>query len=165
MKIDKNIPIILFLCGGGMGIDTGFCWFKELTRRVKDYQYIFVSGKNTLLYIQAKEFVRENKVKCLVLPFVNNMPELLAIASLVITKPGGITVTECIAMKKRMIFVNPLPGQEERNAEYVESMGLGKLATTFEQLEKLISTKEKQKYECKTFNSIDVIEKTLKQNK
>ncbi len=47
------------------------------------------------------------------------------ISSLVITKPGGLTTTESLASNLPMIIINPIPGQEEENAEFLESNGVG----------------------------------------
>ena len=50
----------------------------------------------------------------------------MQISDLVITKPGGLSTSECISMKKPMLLVNPIPGQEEHNAEYLESLNIAK---------------------------------------
>ena len=57
--------------------------------------------------------------------FVDFMDELMASSDLLITKPGGITVSESIAMGVPMIFIEPIPGQEEANADYLVEQGAG----------------------------------------
>ena len=52
------------------------------------------------------------------------MAQYLAISDIIITKPGGISTSECIAMKKPMIIINPIPGQEERNVDYLIERGI-----------------------------------------
>ena len=44
-------------------------------------------------------------------------------ADLVVTKPGGLSVSECLARGKPMLLVSPIPGQEERNADYLLESG------------------------------------------
>ena len=44
-----------------------------------------------------------------ILEYTNKVPELMSISSLVITKPGGLTVTECLASKLPIIIINPIP--------------------------------------------------------
>ena len=44
-------------------------------------------------------------------------------ADLVVTKPGGLSVSECLAKRKPMLLVSPIPGQEERNADYLLEAG------------------------------------------
>jgi processive 1,2-diacylglycerol beta-glucosyltransferase len=48
----------------------------------------------------------------------------MACSDLVITKPGGLTTSECLAMKLPMIVTSPIPGQEERNADYLLEHGV-----------------------------------------
>ncbi|HEY3323098.1 MAG TPA: glycosyltransferase [Planctomycetota bacterium] len=62
--------------------------------------------------------------------FVTNMHELLAIADLTVTKPGGLTTSECLARGVPMVLVSPIPGQEERNAEMLLETGCAVLART-----------------------------------
>ncbi len=57
--------------------------------------------------------------------FVDFMDELMGSSDLLITKPGGITVSESIAMGVPMIFIEPIPGQEEANADYLVEQGAG----------------------------------------
>jgi len=62
--------------------------------------------------------------------FVTNMHELMAIADVVVTKPGGLTSAECLARCLPMVLVSPIPGQEERNAEMLLENGCAVLART-----------------------------------
>ena len=49
----------------------------------------------------------------------------MAISDIVITKPGGLTTTESLVSGLPMIIINPIPGQEEENAEFIEKSGAG----------------------------------------
>ena len=49
----------------------------------------------------------------------------MSISDLVISKPGGLTTSESLASNLPMIIINPIPGQEEENAEFLESKGTG----------------------------------------
>ena len=60
-----------------------------------------------------------------VLAFTNKVPELMSISDLVISKPGGLTTSESLASNLPMIIINPIPGQEEENAEFLENKGTG----------------------------------------
>ncbi|MGV8042566.1 MAG: glycosyltransferase [Thermoanaerobaculaceae bacterium] len=59
------------------------------------------------------------------LGFVDNMAELLAAADLVVAKSGGLTTAECLAVGVPMVVRDPIPGQEERNADYLLEQGAG----------------------------------------
>lgn len=73
------------------------------------------------------EIVAKNKAKnrVKVLKFTNQVPELMSISDFVVTKPGGMTTTESLASGLPMLIINPIPGQEEENAEFLESKGVG----------------------------------------
>ena len=65
-----------------------------------------------------KEFNKETSVK--ILEFTDKVPELMSASELVVTKPGGLTTTESLASGLPIIVINPIPGQEEENAEFLE---------------------------------------------
>lgn len=48
----------------------------------------------------------------------------MACADLAVTKPGGLTVSECLAVGLPMVLIAPIPGQEERNADYLMEQGV-----------------------------------------
>src|SRR5213078_3612034 len=62
--------------------------------------------------------------------FVDNMHDLMGIADLTVTKPGGLTTSECLARGVPMVLVSPIPGQEERNAEMLLENGCAVVART-----------------------------------
>lgn len=78
----------------------------------------------------------ESAIKCpdgcvvKVYGFVTNMHELLGIADLTVTKPGGLSTSEALARGVPMVLVSPIPGQEERNAEMLLENGCAVLART-----------------------------------
>ena len=55
--------------------------------------------------------------------FTNEMHKLMAASDLVVTKPGGLTVSECLALGKPMLLISPIPGQEEHNAGFLMEEG------------------------------------------
>lgn len=121
-----NKKTILFFGGGeyGLGKDKTVAILDTLAS-YEDIQVIAIAGKNEKLK-QAFEEVVHNKNKeesIKVLPFTDKVPELMHIADLVITKPGGLTTTESLVSSLPIIFINPIPGQEEENAELLENEG------------------------------------------
>lgn len=85
---------------------------------------------------RSKELKRSLKAKfkhnpnVLILGYTNYMNEWMASSQLMITKPGGITISEGLTRCIPMIFLNPAPGQELENAHYFEDKGFGKIADT-----------------------------------
>lgn len=126
--ISQDKPTVLFFAGGefGLGRDTTYRILKTLTRLFKDLQVIAISGKNKKMNQKFNELVEHtgssNRIK--VLEYTNKVPELMNIVLGVITKPGGLTVTECLVSGLPMVIMNPIPGQEEENAEFLVDNGI-----------------------------------------
>jgi len=55
---------------------------------------------------------------------VDNMHELMAASDIVISKPGGLTTSEVLARKTLMAVIDPIPGQEQRNSDYLLESGV-----------------------------------------
>ena len=56
--------------------------------------------------------------------YTTRVPEFMNISDLVVTKPGGLTTTESLASQLPMVIINPIPGQEEENAEFLVENGI-----------------------------------------
>jgi processive 1,2-diacylglycerol beta-glucosyltransferase len=65
---------------------------------------------------------------------VDTVPELMAAADIVVTKSGGLATAECLAAGKPMVISGSIPGQEERNADFVVESGAGVRALTPEEI-------------------------------
>ena len=125
LNFSENKKTILFFAGGefGLGKSKTLEIFENLVKNFDDIQIIAIAGKNETM---KKNFIRitaennkENSVK--ILEYTNKVAEFMNIATLVITKPGGLTTTEAMVSKLPMIIINPIPGQEEENAEFLEN--------------------------------------------
>ena len=73
--------------------------------------------KNNFIKI-TNEYKRNNSVT--ILEFTDKVAQFMSISTLVITKPGGLTSTEALTSNLPMLIINPIPGQEEENAEFLE---------------------------------------------
>ena len=115
---------ILFFGGGeyGLGKDKTVSILNSLAD-FSDIQVIAIAGKNEKMKQEFERIVKEkNKEDTIkVLPFTDKVPELMSISDLVITKPGGLTVSESLASHLPLVVINPIPGQEEENAEFLEN--------------------------------------------
>ena len=127
--LEENKKTILFFAGGefGLGKNRTLQIFEDLIKNFENIQVIAIAGKNEKMKLHFESIVKEsNKEKNVrVLEFTNKVPELMAISDLVISKPGGLTTSESLASNLPMIIINPIPGQEEENAEFLESKGTG----------------------------------------
>ena len=124
MSLSGNRPIYLFFGGGGLGSKTSLPYLKELIKLNLNADVIFVSGNNKDVKLKAQKMVRKydsNNIR--VFGFVTNVPELMTISDAVITKPGGITVTECLTLKRPMVLINKTAGHEKGNFKYLIKNG------------------------------------------
>ncbi len=120
LSISGKKPIYLFFGGGGCGSTTSLPYLKELIKLNLNADIIFVSGNNTDVKIKAQKLVQKYDASNVrVFGFVTNVPELMAISEAVITKPGGITITECLTLKRPMILINKTAGHEKGNFKYL----------------------------------------------
>lgn len=128
-NLEENKKIILFFGGGefGLGKTKTVQIFEDLVKNFNNIQVIAIAGKNEKMKLNFENIVKtnnkENTVK--ILEYTNKVPELMAISDLVISKPGGLTTSESLASNLPMIIINPIPGQEEENAEFLEEKGSG----------------------------------------
>jgi processive 1,2-diacylglycerol beta-glucosyltransferase len=121
LGLNTQLPIIL-ISGGGLGIGPLEEAVKVLSSRT-DCQLIVVCGRNTTLKDKINKLANKIIGNIKVYGFVNNMHQLMKAADLMITKAGGLTCSEALAVGLPLLIVDPIPGQEERNTEFLVSQG------------------------------------------
>lgn len=124
--LDYDKKTILFFGGGefGLGKEKTLKILKAFIDNIYDeYQIIAISGKNEKMQAKFEELVGNNP-NVQVYGFTNEVPELMSISDLVVTKPGGLTITESLASGLPIVVINPIPGQEVENAEFLEKNGV-----------------------------------------
>ena len=125
-KLTKDKKLILFFGGGefGLGQKRTIEVLRCLTNHLDKYQIVAISGRNKKMnneFLRLSEKLQNSDLH--VLKYSNDVPELMHISSLVVTKPGGLTSSESLASHLPIIISNPIPGQEEENAEFLEDSG------------------------------------------
>jgi processive 1,2-diacylglycerol beta-glucosyltransferase len=117
----------LLLMGGGVGIGPLEKALEGIGRLEHDVQTVVVVGKNPQLQRRLTEAARSVRHPVTVVGFVGNVYEYMHAADVLISKPGGLTSSEALAETLPLVMLRPLPGQEERNARYLEAAGAGVL--------------------------------------
>jgi processive 1,2-diacylglycerol beta-glucosyltransferase len=122
--LSNQSPVIL-ISAGSFGVTPLSEVFEDFGSVKEEFQIMVVCGNNAELKkdLEAKQ-KSEPRLKR-VFGFVDFMDELMAFSDLLITKPGGITVSESMAVGLPMILIEPIPGQEEANADYLIEQGAG----------------------------------------
>jgi processive 1,2-diacylglycerol beta-glucosyltransferase len=112
------------LMGGGAGLGSLDTIAERLLALAGDFQLIVLAGRNAEALAALQARARNEPGRLLPLGYTDQVERLMACADLVITKPGGLTTSECLAMGLPMIVNSPIPGQEERNADYLLEQGV-----------------------------------------
>lgn len=142
-ELDKNKKVILFFGGGefGLGQKRTIEVLRSLSKHLDEYQIIAISGKNKKMNDEFLKLYEELQNKDLhVLRYSSDVPDLMHISSLVVTKPGGLTSSESLASHLPIIVVNPIPGQEEENAEFLENSGAAVWIKKDDNIDEVISS-------------------------
>lgn len=122
-NLKEEIPTILIMGGGwGFGPIEGIIHCLNELEDI-DFQIIAVAGNNKKLESRLNKLSLPKLAK--VFGFVDFMDELMQVSNLFIGKPGGMTTAESLACGLPMVIINPIPGQEERNAQYLTAQGAG----------------------------------------
>ena len=91
---------------------------EQLINLLSGYQLLIVCGQNHVLY----EHLNVSQARSVhVLGLVDNMDELMSVADVMVTKPGGLSISEALVKKLPMIFFSAIPGQEANNIKVLKT--------------------------------------------
>ena len=124
LGLDPDLPTILIM-GGGQGLGPIKSIFKSLVKIPIPIQIVILAGTNKKIVKKLQDKAQKTDKKVLVYEFANNVDELMEVATLIVTKPGGLTTSECLAKGLPMVIINPIPGQEMRNTDFLLKNGIG----------------------------------------
>jgi processive 1,2-diacylglycerol beta-glucosyltransferase len=120
--LDGSRPIVLQLAGG-FGVGPIQKLFESLLKAPLPLQIVTVCGRNEKLRFDLENLDKPSRHKVKVVGFTRAMHEWMAIADVVMSKPGGLTTSEALASGTVMAIVNPIPGQESRNSDWLLENG------------------------------------------
>ena len=113
----------LLISAGASGGDYALAVVRQTMHVRSPFRATVVCGRNDELRRQIEQLVAPAGDKYRVLGYTPEMPQLLREADLFIGKPGGLSASECMAAGLPMVLVNPIPGQEVRNGDYLMEQG------------------------------------------
>lgn len=122
----KNKTTVMVMTGS-MGYGSVFKYIKALDNSPMDFQMICVCGNNKKLKKQLDNYI--SKKDMLVFGFATNVDILMDAADYIVTKPGGLSVSEALAKGLPLILIDPIPGQEDRNQEFLLNTGVAVAVT------------------------------------
>jgi processive 1,2-diacylglycerol beta-glucosyltransferase len=115
-------PTVLLL-SGGFGVGPLVAMLDSFAGPDCGLSLVVVAGRNAELEAACRERAATLNLPVTVHGFVTNIHQLMDAADIVVTKPGGLTTNEVLAKGKPMALVAPIPGQEQRNCDYLLEEG------------------------------------------
>lgn len=121
-QLDPAKPTLL-VAGGALGLSPATAVVNRLLQLDRDFQALIVCGKNKNLIKDIEQLTAGRQDRFKVLGYTSEMPELLGAATLLLSKPGGLTTAEALARALPMVVLDPIGGQEERNSDVLLEAG------------------------------------------
>ncbi len=122
----KSSSFQILLMAGSLGLKGMKKVLKNIVQIDGDYNIVTICGKNRKLQAsiekEYRELIESNKLS--VYGFTNNIPFIMENSDIIITKPGGLTISEAMAKRLPMIIPYYIPGQEKENLDFLLRQGL-----------------------------------------
>ena len=168
LGFQEESPMILIM-GGSQGLGAVEDVVKSLIKDVRhDYQLVVIAGCNKKLYSRLKKIQdAQESDNIRVLSFVENIDELMGASNLIVTKAGGMTTAEAMVKGLPMLIVDPIPGHERMNTDYLVEEGIAveikdydqihdKINELFDSQEKLKEMKNKAEMLSRPGSALDI---------
>lgn len=125
LGVDDKQTILVMM--GSMGFGNVADRLKLIDAMDGDFQIMCVCGNNEKMKRELDEMTWRKKIYTY--GFVNNVDVMMDAADCIVTKPGGLTSSEAMAKQLPIILMNPIPGQEDRNMEFLVNNGAAVMVT------------------------------------
>jgi processive 1,2-diacylglycerol beta-glucosyltransferase len=146
LGLSPNKPTLLIM-GGSLGIGKISDIYNEVLKLPMDVQILVITGSNKKLFDELTKIKDSSLKDTRIIGFTGNVNKYMQACDLLLTKPGGLTITEALICGIPIAIFSPIPGQEEKNAEFLLKHGLaihlgdGKNCSNI--IEELLSTPDK----------------------
>ncbi len=123
--LDPEKPVILIMAGA-YGVSSDVKKTCEGLTEVEDVQVVVICGKSQSLKKEMeKRFGGFRHFK--IMGYVDTLYEWIQVSTCMVSKPGGVTISEALANRLPLFFLPPVAGQEEENARFIEQQGAGRI--------------------------------------
>ncbi|MDL2288299.1 galactosyldiacylglycerol synthase [Oscillospiraceae bacterium OttesenSCG-928-F05] len=120
LSFDPGVFTLLYM-SGSMGFGNIIEVIEQMDALDAELQIICVCGRNEKAYEQVSQMVLKKPIR--LYGFTDEVDKLMDACDCVITKPGGLTTSECLSKGLPMILINPIPGQEQHNIDFFVNNG------------------------------------------
>ena len=138
LGLDLRRPVVLVM-GGGMGPVPLDQVVSSLELCGAPMQVLAVAGRDRFLRQRLEALRGRLAIDLHLFGWSENIPELMGVSDLLITKPGGLTAAEALAAGLPMVLTHPIPGPEERHVRYLQQNGVALRAETLQDIPRLTS--------------------------
>lgn len=120
LHLSPNKTTILIM-GGSLGIGKISILYKNLLELNTNVQIIVITGNNKKLYYELISYKDNYDINncSYIMGFTDEVNKYMQASDLLLTKPGGLTITEALICNSPIGIFSPIPGQEEKNAEFL----------------------------------------------
>ncbi len=118
LNLKDNMTTLLIM-GGSLGIGNILEVYKQLSDIDMNFQIIAITGNNKKLRYSLMDAVEDSKKETRIVGYTKEVNRYMQSSDLLITKPGGLTVSEALISHIPLAIFSAIPGQEEKNAEFL----------------------------------------------
>ncbi|MEG0308626.1 MAG: glycosyltransferase [Clostridium sp.] len=148
LQLDENKSTVLIMAGS-FGVQNIEEIYMDISEISMDFQVVVLTGNNQRLYNKIKKSIELSKKETRVIKFTREVHRYMNLADILITKPGGLTVSEALASNLPMVVFDAIPGQEESNARFLlehnMAISIGRGHNCKDTIETLFKDEEKLK--------------------
>jgi processive 1,2-diacylglycerol beta-glucosyltransferase len=146
LNLYENKSTILVM-GGSLGMGKIANIYKELNKIKNDFQIVVITGNNRKLYGELLKLKNDSTKETRIIGFTSKVNKYMQCSDLLLTKPGGLTISEALICNVPLGIFSPIPGQEEKNAEFLLknklAVDLSSIDNCNQVIENLLVSKEK----------------------
>ncbi|HAH78779.1 MAG TPA: galactosyldiacylglycerol synthase [Ruminococcaceae bacterium] len=118
LGLARDLPTVLIMAGS-FGVTNILGIYRRIVRADLAFQVVVITGRNRKLYAAFRNEVARSPKPTKLVFFTNEVENYMHASDLLITKPGGMTVSEALACSVPLAVFDAIPGQEEENADFL----------------------------------------------
>lgn len=167
LGLDPDRPTVTMMAGS-IGVTNIIKLYNELMEAETDIQIVVITGRNEKLFEAFKAEMPEADIDKQLVFFTKKVELYMQASDLLITKPGGLTVSEALATNLPLVVFDAIPGQEEDNANFLERHGMGIRLSEGDDVGKIISNLvedgegiRRMQKNCEAFDKSDCMERMM----